>query len=247
VFGQSFAPEDLATIAMLVVLEGLLSIDNALVLGVMAQRVDPARRMKALSYGLLGAFVLRVAMIALAAYLLKWSILKLAGGLYLLWVAGRHFARGWPAPGNCSQPAAQAPMPFWSTVAAIELTDIAFAADSILAAVALVGAGPVGVIHPKLWVIVIGGMLGVILMRFAAALLARLLERFPGLHRSAYLLVLLIGIKLMADWALNSQAHPHRIDFQNPHSRAMWAFWGGMLICLALGLRGPNQKSDKAH
>jgi YkoY family integral membrane protein len=247
VFGQSFAPTDLATIAMLVVLEGLLSIDNALVLSVLANRVDAGRRMKALSYGLIGALVLRIAMISLAAYLLKWSILKLAGGLYLLWVAGRHFARGWRRPQTLTQPVPQESMPFWSTVAAIELTDVAFAADSILAAVALIGPGPVGVIHPKLWVIIVGGMLGVVLMRFAAALLARLLERFPELHRSAYLVVLLIGIKLMADWSFNSQAHPRRIDFENPRAPAMWIFWGGMLICLAWGLTGRNRTTTKEY
>jgi YkoY family integral membrane protein len=242
VFGQTFAPADLATVAMLVVLEGLLSIDNALVLGVMAQRVDPTRRIKALAYGLVGAFVLRVAMISLAAYLLKWSILKLAGGLYLLWVAGRHFIRGWQGHRESNRPLTQTPMPFWSAVAAIELTDVAFAVDSILAAVALVGPGPIGVIHPKLWVIILGGMLGVALMRFAAALFARILERFPGFQRSAYLLVLLIGFKLLADWACNSQADPHRIDFQNPRGAAMWVFWGGMLICLCLGLPGPDRR-----
>lgn len=235
-FGQTFAPGDLLTIAVLVVLEGLLSIDNALVLGVMVQRVEPRRRMRALSYGLVGAFVLRLVMICLAAYLLKWSILKLAGGLYLVWVAGRHLVRGW-RPLNLSPPDAAPPVKFWTTVAAIELTDIAFAADSILAAVALVGPGPVGVIHPKLWVIVTGGMLGVVLMRFAAAIFARVLEHFPGFRRSAYLLVLLIGVKLLADWAGNSHADPHRIDFQNPRAPAMWLFWGAMVLCLAVGLR----------
>src|SRR5580658_2743456 len=140
VFGQTFAPADLATIGVLVVLEGLLSIDNALVLGIMAERVEPSRRLRALSYGLVGAFVFRVVMICLATYLLKWSILKLAGALYLLWIAGRHLLTRWQ-PGNAGS-TESAPMPFWSAVAAIELTDIAFAADSILAAVALVGPAP---------------------------------------------------------------------------------------------------------
>lgn len=235
-FGQTFAPSDLVTIAVLVVLEALLSIDNALVLGIMAQRVEPARRMRALSYGLIGAFVLRVVMIALAAYLLKWSILKLAGGIYLLWIAGRHLLGGLGAR-NILPTESSPHDSFWTTVAAIELTDIAFAADSILAAVALVGPGPAGAVHPKLWVIVTGGMLGVVLMRFAAAIFSRLLERFPDFRRSAYLLVLLIGLKLLADWAGNSAAHPHRIDFQDPRAPAMWLFWGAMVFCLALGLR----------
>ena len=79
-FGQTFAPGDLATVGFLVILEGLLSIDNALVLGVLAQRVAPPLRMKALSYGLIGGLLLRLAAIAAAAILLRFSILKLLGG-----------------------------------------------------------------------------------------------------------------------------------------------------------------------
>jgi predicted tellurium resistance membrane protein TerC len=136
------------------------------------------------------------------------------------------------APGQ-TEPAAR----FWSTVAEIELTDIAFAADSILAAVALVGPGPPGVIHPKLWVIIIGGMLGAVMMRFAAVIFARVLEHFAGLRRSAYLLVLVIGLKLLVDWAFNTATQPHRIDFQDPRAPALWIFWGAMVVCLTLGLR----------
>ena len=80
--------------------------------------------------------------------------------------------------------------PFWPTVAVIEFTDIAFAVDSILAAIALVGPpppddDPTQRTHPKLWVVVTGGMLGVILMRFAAVLFIRLLDRFPRFETSA--------------------------------------------------------------
>jgi hypothetical protein len=88
---------------------------------------------------------------------------------------------------------------FWGTVAVIELTDVAFAVDSILAAMALAGSR-----QEKLWVVITGGVLGVVLMRFAAALFVRLLDRFPRFELSAYLLVIVIGLKLVADWGLNS-------------------------------------------
>src|SRR5205823_1324921 len=128
---------------------------------------------------------------------------------------------------------------FWPTVAVIELTDIAFAVDSILAAIALVGPPAAGTpedsFHPKLWVIVTGGMLGVILMRVAAVMFIRLLERFPRFEFSAYLLVAVIGLKLLMDWAFNSADHPHRVNFHDFHSPAFWAFWSLMAICLAAG------------
>ncbi|HEY1921324.1 MAG TPA: hypothetical protein VGG44_01055 [Tepidisphaeraceae bacterium] len=240
-FGQTFSTGDLATLALLVVLESLLSIDNALVLGVLAQRLAPPLRKKALSYGLIGGIILRLAATAAAAILIRWSILELIGGAYLLWVSLRYFAGKPHKPsqnaGLASPPTATARL--WPTVIGIELMDLAFAVDSILAAVALVGPAPqnsTADIHPKFWLIAFGGVIGTILMRFAAAGLAGLLERFPRLHRSAYVLILLIGLKLVVDWAGNNPEHPHRIDFQNPARIEMWLFWGCALVCLAFGL-----------
>jgi predicted tellurium resistance membrane protein TerC len=128
---------------------------------------------------------------------------------------------------------------FWPTVAVIELTDIAFAVDSILAAIALVGAPPEGhpadAVHPKLWVVLTGGMLGVMLMRVAAVIFIRLLQRFPRFEVAAYLLVAVIGGKLLVDWGFNSPEHPHRINFHSPTRPEFWAFWILMLVCFCIG------------
>src|SRR4051794_4841373 len=90
-FGQTFEPHDLIVIGVLIVLEGVLSLDNALVLGLLARRLPKHLRPRALTYGLIGAFVFRVVAICLAGFLLKWELPKLLGGLYLLWVAGKYF------------------------------------------------------------------------------------------------------------------------------------------------------------
>src|SRR5215208_2662177 len=90
-FGQTFAPNDLVLIGLLVILEGVLSIDNALVLGLLAKRLPKSQQKRALTYGLVGAFVFRVIAIALAAYLFRWRVVKLLGGAYLIYVAVKHF------------------------------------------------------------------------------------------------------------------------------------------------------------
>src|SRR6185436_11630341 len=90
-FNQTFAASDLAIIGLLIVLEGVLSIDNALVLGLLARRLPKALQPKALTYGLVGAFVFRVIAIALASLLLKWWFVKLLCGAYLIYVAVNHF------------------------------------------------------------------------------------------------------------------------------------------------------------
>jgi len=238
VFGQTYSPQDLGVIALLVLLEGLLSIDNALVLALLARRLPKELRGKALTYGLAGAFVFRFIAIGLAGFLLHWRIVKLIGGGYLLWISLQHFFRKEPEPQpTLSDEPANRPAGFWSTVALIEVTDIAFAIDSILAAIALVGSPPPGHVgpHPKLWVVITGGMIGVMLMRVAAAGFIRLLERFPRFEMSAYLLVLVIGVKLLIDWGFNSAERPDRADFHNPASPLFWTFWAVMLICIAIG------------
>jgi predicted tellurium resistance membrane protein TerC len=86
-------------------------------------------------------------------------------------------------------------------------------------------------------------MLGVILMRFAAVIFIKLLERFPRFEVSAYLLVIVIGAKLLADWYFNTPEHPHRVDFHSWRNPAFWIFWTLMLGCFAYGfIRKKNAK-----
>lgn len=246
-FGQTYSPQDLGVIALLVLLEGLLSIDNALVLALLARRLPKALRGKALTYGLAGSFAFRFIAIGSAAYLLHWRIVKLAGGAYLVYISVKYFleqrAQAKALDDDDADPIA--PPGFWPTVARIELTDIAFAVDSILAAIALVGSAPAGTVgpHPKLWVVVTGGMLGVMLMRVAAAGFIKLLERFPRLETSAYLLVLTIGVKLLVDWGCNSAAQPERVNFQDSSTPAFWIFWSAMLLCVSVGFMKRKQGS----
>ncbi len=293
-FEQTFEYHDLLVVAFLIVLEGVLSIDNALVLGLLAKRLPESQRPKALSYGLIGAFGFRVVAIAFAQLLLEIKFVKIIGGGYLLFIALKYFYDVWrearleaeeaaedAAALAAAQSSAEAGVlavghnelsglasgdahhahhhhhghgvheyaKFWPTVLVIELTDIAFAVDSILAAIALVGSDSQndGGLHPKLWVVVTGGMLGVILMRFAAAVFIKLLERFPRFETAAYLLVTLIGLKLVVDYAFND-AHlplPH-LDFHSVYSPAFWIFWLLMLLCFMTGFLSPKPKAAES-
>jgi YkoY family integral membrane protein len=264
-FGQTFEFHDLIVIGVLVVLEGVLSIDNALVLGLLARRLPKRLRPRALSYGLIGAFVFRVIAIVTAGFLLQWKLPKLLGGLYLIYVAVKHFISGSeehhePDPDHHHEVDVDHPEHaqleakamtthsrlFWTTVGVIELTDIAFAVDSIVAAVGLVAPDhpPGQRFHPKLWLVVAGGMLGVIVMRFAAVLFIKLLEKFPRFETSAYLLVIVIGMKLVLDYFF-------QLNFHSPSELPFWIFWILMIACFAMGFvpqrKGPEPaKGDPA-
>jgi YkoY family integral membrane protein len=255
-FGQKADPHDLVIVALLVVLEGVLSIDNALVLGLLAKRVPRRLQARALTYGLVGALIFRMAAIGAATFLLKYTFFKLLGGVYLIYIAVKHFffedeqeANVDDAPeerthSKKGKPITAASLSFWYTVIVIELTDIAFAVDSIVAAIALVGqqrADDTGV-HDKLWVVMVGGFIGVVVMRFAAILFIKLLEKFPRFEVSAYLLVLVIGGKLLADWGFNNRQHPHRVDFHDYRHPAFWIFWVLMIVCFCIGFLPKREK-----
>ena len=192
-----------------------------MVLALLAGKLPPHQQKKALTYGLVGAIGFRLIALFFVTHLMRWVWVKFVGGGYLLYVALSHFLSKKPAEEESS--ARKISSNFWKAVVVIELTDIAFAVDSILAAVA---------ISKKLWVVFTGGVIGLILMRFAASLFIKLLKKFPAFETSAYLLVFIIGAKLILDGL-----HLPGVNFHSASSPATWIFWIAMAIAIGLGFR----------
>ena len=186
---------DLITVALLVVLEGLLSADNALVLAILVLGLPRHQQRQALRYGILGAFAFRILATLLAVHLLAVAWVKLIGALYLLYLSWTHFFahRG----GAEERRAIQQARPwlglsaFWATVLKVELTDIVFAVDSILVAVAM---------SNKLWVIITGGVLGIVTMRLVIGQLLVIVRRYPALVDGAFVIIAWVGIKLLVEY-----------------------------------------------
>jgi YkoY family integral membrane protein len=222
-----FEMQDLALIGLLAFLEGILSVDNALVLAMMVKPLPPGQRKKALSYGLLGAGVFRLAALALASFLMQANWVKFVGGGYLLFIALKHLVQG-EHTHDPSIP--RKPTSFWKTVFMIELMDIAFAVDSILAAIALTD---------KLWIVFTGGMIGVIMMRFAASGFVKLIQRFPGFEKTAYVLVLEIGLKIILEGL-----HLPGLDFESPSHPTFWIFWGIVAATIGASFILPKKKNS---
>src|SRR5918994_975364 len=131
---------DLLTIGLLVLLEGLLSADNALVLAILVLGLPRKDQRKALRYGIAGAFAFRILATLLAVQLISFGWVKLVGAAYLLYLSFKHFfGHGDGEERRAIRPARAAfgLSAFWATVVKVELTDIVFAIDSILVAVAM--------------------------------------------------------------------------------------------------------------
>jgi YkoY family integral membrane protein len=191
---MDFHASDLITIALLVLLEGLLSADNALVLAILVLGLPRKDQKKALRYGILGAFVFRILATLLAIHLLQVTWIKLIGALYLLYLTYHHFFGG---TGTEARRTIKKARPwlgltaFWATVVKVELTDIVFAVDSILVAVAM---------SNKTWVVITGGVLGIITMRMVIGKLLVLVGRYPALVDGAFVIIAWVGLKLLIDY-----------------------------------------------
>jgi YkoY family integral membrane protein len=185
---------DFLTIGLLVLLEGLLSADNALVLAILVLGLPRRQQRKALRYGILGAFFFRILAVLLAVHLIQIAWVKLIGALYLLYLSVSHFFSGGGAEARRQvQPATPwLGLPaFWATVVKVELTDVVFAVDSILVAVAM---------SPKTWVVITGGILGIITMRLVIGKLLTLVRRYPALVDGAFIIIAWVGVKLLVEY-----------------------------------------------
>lgn len=230
-FGQIFEWGDLATVGFLILLEALLSADNALVLAIMVRHLPRNMQRKALMYGLGGAFVLRSAAILLAAFIISFWWLQLIGALYLLYLPVKHFID------HASEKEIKGKtMGFWATVVYLNLVDTAFALDSVIVAVAVVDT----VRHPdKLWVVIAGAILGIVILRFAASYFIRVLEKYPVLDHVAYVLVGWAGLKLVF---ISGHSFERWYDGRNPGAplpfsfpeMPAWLFWLGLGV-IAIG------------
>ncbi|MDO8527289.1 MAG: TerC family protein [Deltaproteobacteria bacterium] len=217
--------QDLATIGTLAILEGLLSADNALVLAVMVKHLPVNERKKALRYGIWGAFIFRIIAILVATWLINVWIFKAIGAVYLIFISLKHLLS---REHHQTEGKKVAKMGFWKTVAVVELTDIVFSVDSILAAVAL---------SSKIWIIYLGGVLGIIAMRLVAGGFLKLIDRFPNLEMGAYMLVGWIGLKLGIE-TLESQiaGFPHIM-----HPALFWGVMATIFVGSMLWKKKPRQ------
>jgi YkoY family integral membrane protein len=228
---------------ILIGLEGLLSADNALVLAVMAKHLPEEQKKKAINFGLLMSFAFRfAALFALSFIADVWQI-QAIGAAYLLYLGLKNIIQIQFGKENNNidkdSHKKAAGIGFWPTVGKIALADLAFAIDSILAAVAIALGLPDsplgnfgGMDGGQFMVVVLGGIAGLVLIKFAATWLVQLLAKRPALETTAYAIVAWVGVKL----AVITLAHEDIgvLDHQFPHSTVWSLTFYGVLVGIAL-------------
>lgn len=190
---------NLLMVVNLIILEGLLSVDNAAVLAIMVKDLPGKQSAQALKYGLIGAYVMRGASLFFIAWLVSLWYLKFLGGAYLLYLAFGHFTK---KVDTLEEDAMQGRekskvyhlfkamgfSTFVTTVIFVEFMDLSFSIDNIFAAVAMSNVK---------WVILTGVFIGILAMRFIATWFIELMKKYSSLERAAFLVIGLLGIKLV--------------------------------------------------
>ncbi|MCI5052310.1 MAG: hypothetical protein MRY21_04125 [Simkaniaceae bacterium] len=210
---QTFSLIDIPRLFLLIGLELLLSSDNALAIASVSRSLPHDQRKKAIWIGYGASYLFRLIAIVAASFLMRLFWLQAIGGAYLIYIALKHSKAEPTAPQGS----------FWKVVLMIELTDLIFAIDSILAGFALVGTH----YQPKLWLIYLGGIIGAAFVRFASIAVGKFLDKHPWLESLSFVMVAWIGLKLFAQAIL---------IYMNIHSELVEGiFWVGVVAIALIG------------
>ncbi|MFP4296615.1 MAG: TerC family protein [Spirulinaceae cyanobacterium] len=182
---------------VLVALEAVLSADNAIALAAIARGLENQKQQRrALNIGLIFAYVLRVALILTASWVIRFWQFEVAGALYLLWLVYRYFSSN--SDGDSEHHGLKFAS-LWQAIPMIAVTDLAFSLDSVTTAIA---------ISDQIWLVIVGGTIGVIALRFLAELFIRWLQEYSNLEDAGYITVGLVGVRLLIKALLPAYVPP---------------------------------------
>ncbi len=221
---QIFSLVDFPIILILLFIEIIFSADNVSVLALIINKLPSKNRRQALFYGLASGLILRGVIIVFVSYVIDILFIQIIGGLYLMYLAIEHsikFRKKIESQKNT--------ITFWKCVFLVEITDILFAIDSILAAFAIILIYyPLNMIKYKLWMIYVGGALTIIIMRFMANTFIKLINNCPKCEQVIFVIVGWIGLKLIVEGS--------SMFFVNEHLQYIidFVFWIGIMLIVLI-------------
>ncbi len=172
---------------VLILLEAVLSADNAIALAAIAKSIqDPQKQRQALDIGLIGAYILRIALILAATWVIKYWQFELLGAMYLLWLVLNYFF--FSDEDNTDENRSLGLKSLWQVIPTIAITDLAFSLDSVTSAIA---------VTEDTWLIIIGGTIGIIVLRFLAGLFIKWLQEYTYLEDAGFITVGFVGLRLL--------------------------------------------------
>lgn len=240
----------LAIVGNLIIIESLLSVDNAAVLATMVMDLPEKQRNKALKYGIWGAYIFRGLAMIFASFLIQIWWLKPLGGLYLLYLV-YDFWKGKQTPEKeddildknsnwLYRSTVGALGNFWATVALVELMDMAFSIDNVFAAVAFTD---------NIILVCLGVFIGILAMRFIAQWFVKLMETYSFLETAAFVVIAILGLKLVLSIFEHYQPESSVSKFLGSHAAdigisilTVAIFFVPIITCLLFNFPAKNNK-----
>jgi YkoY family integral membrane protein len=181
----NFSVEAFIVLGILILLEAVLSADNAIALAAIAQGLkDKKLENQALNIGLVVAYVLRIGLLLTATWVQQLWQFELLGAAYLLWLVFQHFRSKESKEDGESSANFNS---LWQVIPVIALTDLAFSLDSVTTAIA---------VSNETWLVLTGATIGIVALRFMAGLFIQWLDEFVYLEDAGYITVALVGLRL---------------------------------------------------
>lgn len=181
----------LPVIMGLVLIEGLLSVDNALAIAAMASHLDEKQRAKAMNIGYIGAYGFRLLALLFASYIIHNHMIMFIGALYLVWLMCAHFAGQKGIAEEEGEAVNVHHRTFAGTITMISLMDLSLSVDNVVAAIAL---------SPKeLWPVYVGVTIGIIALRLIAGVAVKMITKYPVLEHTAFVLIGYVGLLLITE------------------------------------------------
>lgn len=197
-----FYAESLMIILGLILIEGLLSVDNALGIAAMASHLPKHQQKPALRWGIIGAYLFRGLALATVAWLMHNMWIKWFGAAYLVYLAANHLSPKYVDSHDEHSPAKLAGKSFFATIASIELMDLSLSIDNVVAAVGMVNGAKHIPLEYHIWVVCVGVFIGILALRIVAGWCIGIIAKYPILNYTAFLLVGFVGMLLMVDMGL---------------------------------------------
>ena len=174
----------------LIIIEGLLSVDNILAIATLASQLPENQKKLALRAGLAGAYVFRGVALFFVGFIMANEWIKFAGAFYLIHLMAEHFSDFAAENDENLEAKPHKVRTFWSVVVAIQLMDLSLSVDNVVAAVAM---------SPDIRVVVTGVCLGLLTLWMFASVSLKLVEKFPILQHAAFLLIGYVGFLLLTE------------------------------------------------
>lgn len=192
--------EGLPVIISLIIIEGLLSVDNILAIATLAAQLPEKQKKVALRMGLAGAYLFRGVALFFVGFIMANLWVKFLGAFYLIHLMAEHFSNHAAVNDDDPDTNPTKARGFWPTVFAIQLMDLSLSVDNVVTAVAM---------SPDIRVVCIGVCLGLLTLWMFASLSLKMVEKYPILQHTAFLLIGYVGMILLAEMSAEYFFHKH--------------------------------------